>query len=145
MMRTAAQLSRLFGFCCGPPEVTLVPLGIPGPLGMTVIDRHQDSAGAISKALVQFRKNSVDSSRREWGAIYKQIKTDLPSLYNAQRSRSNTIVVNSHNLGRNVKSLQASSLQNALLDLDAADDFFKDMKAKTPPATANHRIIGHCA
>jgi hypothetical protein len=108
---------------------------------VALIERHQEKAEAISKALVQFRKKCVDSSCREWGAIYKQIKIDLLSLYSAQSGRISEIVGNRQKLDRAVKSLQAPTLQTASVVLVAADDLFKDMKAKTRPATATRRLI----
>jgi hypothetical protein len=41
------------------------------------IDRHQDKAERIAKALIRFRRTCVDSCCREWGGLTKQIKAQI--------------------------------------------------------------------
>ena len=108
---------------------------------MDLVEKHQEQAENIAKALVQFRKGCVDSSCKEWGALYKQLKLDLANLYSTQNQRIADIVSETQGLSKAIKSLQMAALKSASSALDAADELQKDLKIKTRPTTTSRRTI----
>lgn len=108
---------------------------------MDLVEKHQEQAENIAKALVQFRKGCVDSSCKEWGALYKKLKMDLANLYTTQNQRIADIVSETQGLSKAIKSLQMAALKSASSALDAADELQKDLKIKTRPTTTSRRTI----
>jgi hypothetical protein len=108
---------------------------------LDLLDRHQENAEAVAKTLVLFRKGCVDSSCREWGTLYKQLKADLVNLAARQRARFVGLTTEAQQVALSVKSMQQAALQEAMRAISAADELIKELKSRSKPATAIKRLI----
>jgi hypothetical protein len=106
---------------------------------LQLVERHQENAEEISKTLVQFRKSCVDNSCREWGLLYKQIKSTLTTLTQQTKAKLSVFMTDAQNFQKSIKDMQESALHGSAKVAASANDVFKDLKSKSWSTTADVR------